>query len=349
MPKRKQIQKTYIDANGNKVVKKFNGHNDFEIFEKIKAFENEFNAEKRSVAMFKDVAYAWEDEHFKSIEGGTRISYSPALNRAVEEFENLQIAEVTALDIKRLLDKLAAKKYSAQTVRVQKIVLNLIFNYAVLNGYINVNPVSVVSVPRNLPKSKRDMPTQEEINIVMNSFDRTFGAFAYTILFTGCRRGEALALQWKDIDFKKNTISINKSVNYSGDNQNVPILSPHTKSDAGMRTVVMLDCLKNRLQSIKGKPEEFIFGTTDPPTKTVFRNKWKKYCEETNLTITPHQLRHAYATILYDAGIDVKSAQELMGHSNITLTQNVYTHISKDRKEQTAANLNEYVKKIGGI
>lgn len=182
----------------------------------------------------------------------------------------------------------------------------------------------------------------------MNSFDKSFGEFAYTILFTGCRRGEALALQWKDIDFKKNTITVNKSVNYNGDNQNTPIISPHTKSEAGMRTVVMLDCLKNRLQSIKQEPEKYIFGGDTPPTKTALRHKWKKYLKETGLSITPHQLRHAYATILYDAGIDVKSAQELMGHSNISLTQNIYTHISKSRREQTAESLNEYVNKLSG-
>ncbi len=348
MTKRKKKQKTYVDADGNKIVKYFNGRNDFEIFKKMQEFEKEFEREKKSVASFKEVAEAWENEHFNEIEGGTRISYSPALKRAISAFGDHKINEVTALDVKKLIDKLVAKKYSAQTVRVQKIVLNLIYNYAVLNGYTEVNPVSVVYIPRNLPRQKRDMPSAEDINVVMNSFDKPFGEFAYTILFTGCRRGETLALQWKDIDFNKNTITVNKSVNYNGDNQNIPIISPHTKSEAGMRTIVMLDCLKNRLQSIKQEPEKFIFGGDTPPTKTSLRHKWQKYLKETGLSITPHQLRHAYATILYDAGIDVKSAQELMGHSNISLTQNIYTHISKNRREQTAESLNEYVNKLSG-
>ena len=59
--------------------------------------------------------------------------------------------------------------------------------------------------------------------------------------------------------------------------------------------------------------------------------------------ITPHQLRHAFATILFDAGIDVKVAQELLGHSSIQVTRDIYTHIRKGRMESTAETLNNYL------
>ena len=59
--------------------------------------------------------------------------------------------------------------------------------------------------------------------------------------------------------------------------------------------------------------------------------------------ITPHQLRHAFATILFDAGIDVKVAQELLGHSSIQVTRDIYTHIRKSRMESTAETLNKYL------
>lgn len=179
----------------------------------------------------------------------------------------------------------------------------------------------------------------------MRSADCSFGMFAYLILFTGCRRGEALALQWKDVDLTKNIISINKSVNYNGADQNKPVVSQHTKSAAGMRSVIILDCLKNRLeQQEEDNKEYYLFGGEKPLTKSAFRKRWQKYLKETDLNITPHQLRRAYAMLLYDAGIDEKLAQDLMGHSSIQLTKNIYTHIRTSRKENAAKELNSFVK-----
>lgn len=346
MAKRKdgyhEKKKTYI-VNGQKVVKHFYYTDAFDLVEKIRAFESD--AAEAEKVYFKCVAEEWKDDHFPGVEGGTQISYTPAYNRAVDEFGNKELKDIQPLDIKRMLERLAKQKYSAQTVRVQRIVLNLIFKYAVLNGYTDINPVSAVSVPRNLPKAKRDLPTEKEIQTVMHSADATFGMFAYLILFTGCRRGEALALQWQDIDFRTKTIRICKSVNYSGDNQNTPVLSMHPKTDAGIRNVAMLACVEERLLEMgKGKAKtDFIFGGESPLTKSAFRRKWQAYQKETGVDFTPHQLRHAYATILYDAGVDEKVAQGLMGHSTIALTRDIYTHIRQSRLESAANSLNQYV------
>lgn len=332
-----------FDIKGQKIRKHFYYKDEFDLVEKVNAFKTKL--EERQKIYFEYVADEWYESHCEEIEGGTQICYTPAYKRAVEAFKDKEIKDITSMDIKRILERMAKQKYSAQTVRVQRIVLNLIFKHAVLNEYIDINPVSVVSVPRNLPKAKRELPSDDEITAVMQSADVPFGMFAYLILFTGCRRGEALALQWKDVDFNKKTISISKSVNYSGMNQNVPILSPHPKSDAGIREVMMLDCLANRLKDMaKDKPSDyFIFGDKEPLTKSALRKRWQKYQRETNTAFTPHQLRHAYATILYDAGIDEKVAQGLMGHSTIQLTRDIYTHVRMDRKQAAAEALNEYI------
>ena len=332
-----------FEINGQKTRKHFYYKDEFELVEKVNAYKAELT-EKQKI-YFERVADEWYDSHCEEVEGGTQLCYKPAYNRAVDAFGDKEIKDIAPLDIKRLLDRMAKQKYSAQTVRVQRIVINLIFKYAVLNEYLDINPVTAVSVPRNLPKAKRELPSDDEIETVMQSADATFGMFAYLILFTGCRRGEALALQWKDVDFKRNTISITKSVNYSGMNQNNPILSPHPKSDAGIREVMMLDCLANRLKDMaEGQPAEyFVFGGAEPLTKSALRKRWQKYQKETNTTFTPHQLRHAYATILYDAGIDEKVAQGLMGHSTIQLTRDIYTHVRMDRKEAATKTLNDYI------
>ena len=73
---------------------------------------------------------------------------------------------------------------------------------------------------------------------------------------------------------------------------------------------------------------------------SAFRRQWYAYQKESGVTATPHQLRHAYATMLYEAGIDEKLAQELMGHADISTTKNIYTHIRLSRMEDAANKLN---------
>ena len=65
----------------------------------------------------------------------------------------------------------------------------------------------------------------------------------------------------------------------------------------------------------------------------LFATGGKKYKKETGVSLTAHQLRHAYATMLFEAGIDEKDAQELMGHSDINLTRSIYTHQTRAKRE----------------
>lgn len=315
----------------------------FELTKKITAFKQELT--EREKIYFSHVASEWKDSHFAEIAGGTQISYTSAYNRAVDILGEKEIKDISPLDVQRILDGMAKQKYSAQTIRVQRIVINLIFKHAVLYGYIDNNSVSAVSVPRNLPKAQRDHPSDEDIEKVKSSADAFFGMFAYFLLYTGCRRGEALGLQWRDVDFKNKIIHISKSVNYSGANQNLPVLSPHPKTEAGVRDIIILDCLFNRLKDMRGKSkdDDFLFGGTTPLTKTAYRNRWEKYKKETGINFTPHQFRHAYATILYEAGIDEKIAQGLMGHSSIQVTKDTYTHIRQNKRDDATKALNDYI------
>ena len=113
-----------------------------------------------------------------------------------------------------------------------------------------------------------------------------------------------------------------------------------------MRTVVILDSLLPVLKKKKKgtKPGEYVFGKgTAPLTQTEFRRRWNKYITEADINITPHQLRHAYATILFDAKVDEKVAQTFMGHSKIEITRNIYTHLRQHRAAQAQTDINNYI------
>ena len=115
------------------------------------------------------------------------------------------------------------------------------------------------------------------------------------------------------------------------------------KTESAQRDIILLDRLADVIpKNFKG----FLFSMDgdgkEPLTVKRFQTRWESYCKKYNLNITAHQLRHGFATMLFEAGIDVKDAQELMGHSDITLTRQIYTHIRNERKKETATKLNAF-------
>lgn len=241
--------------------------------------------------------------------------------------------DITPQDIQLYINSFAAKKYAHKTVVTKLQILHQIFNYAILNGDIQYNPCAAVKVPRNLPKEERQAATPEDIAKIKQSDN----LLALTALYTGCRRGELLALNISDFDFKANTISITKSVYFVG-------IVPHIKepkTKAGIRTIPLLMPLKDELlkKNIKG----LLFNKDGKMlSEKQARTLWERFQKESGVSCTLHQLRHAYATRLYELNIDVKSAQDLLGHSDVHTTQEIYTHLTELKRKQTAEQLKNF-------
>ena len=343
--------------NGKKKRKYFYGKTQQEAKRKMAEYEQRLAAGRS----FETVAEEWQKKHWTEISAGTQVSYNPAYKRAVASFGADNIQEITPLDIKRSLNEMAAQKYAHHSVSIYLSVLNQIFNYAIMMGDISANPTDTISVPKGLHTSSRDCPEDSQLDIIRQHVDDPFGLFPYMLLYTGLRRGEILALQWKDIDFGARTISVTKSVTYAGTGNRPEIKS--TKTEAGNRVIILLDRLAKKLFPRQKKPDDYIFGGATPLTQSVFRSAWRRYCLDAGLwrwkqvqkiqekkkvvalvkepTVTPHQLRHAFATICFESGVDPKDAQQLLGHSKLEVTMDTYTHIRKKRRTDVAAKLNK--------
>lgn len=295
----------------------------------------EYKEKSEAVPTFKDLADRWEEDKWDDFAPGTQNCYRSSLERALEAFGDVPCDEVDSSDIQELLEQLIEQKYSAKAVKTQKSVISTIYRHAAVKGlYKGINPATASIVPRGLPKSTRKPPEEEDIVKIMTT-DHPW-LYPKVLLYTGLRRGEALALCYEDFDHDKGLITIDKEIIYKS---NQPILVHRTKTEAGKRTTIFPDPLKELIPRGKKGP---IFEST----LRRFKTTWKHYCDDLGITITPHQLRHAYASILFDAGIEAKDAQELLGHSDISVTQNIYTHIQKTRKEKTADKLNAYLNSI---
>lgn len=302
-----------------------------------------WNQEQVAGKPFEACADAWERWHEGQVSYNGAEAYRAPMRRAKEQFRGSRIDTIRPDEIDAYIRYLAGRGYARRTVQLHLDMLRMVWDYSIVQGWTTINPCGAVKLPNGLPRGRREMPSDEQIERVKAGLFLDFGLFPYFLLHTGMRRGELLALRWEDIDREHKLITVNKAVYFAG---NTPqIKAP--KTDSGRREIVLLDALAAVLPK-DGKG--YVFGGEKPLTKCQVRKRWEKWCREAGLatdagkaTVTPHQLRHAFATILFDAGIDAKVAQELLGHSSIQVTRDIYTHIRKSRMESTAETLNRYL------
>lgn len=288
------------------------------------------------VMLFSQAADSWEREHREGIAYKTAEAYIAPLRRIKDQFGDTPLEDITAASVQAFLYTLGKRGYARRTVQMHRDILNMIFDKAIVDGYTRYNPVAAAQLPRNLSHTTRELPPDSAVEAVKRS-TAPFSLFAQICLYAGLRRGEALALRYDDIDREHGVIHITKAVEFVGNN---PHIKP-PKTAAGVRDAILLGVLAERIPQGNG----YIFSgeNGEPLTKMQYRVRWRNYCKEIGYDITAHQLRHGFATILYEANIADKDAQELLGHSSITLTRNVYTHIRQTRREDTARQLNEYL------
>lgn len=323
-------QQMTVTVNGCKKQKCFYGKTKQEVLKKIAAFEEE---QERGVT-FETVADEWWREHEPTLAYNTTKPYKPAIERAKAYFGKTYIKQIKPTDINRFLSEFIRVHHAAlKTAKTQLMVMNLICKYATANGYIDVNPARELSVSRSLPKTRREMPSDDDVKLVKACTRCTFGMFAYWVLYTGCRRGELLALTWEDVNLDTRTITVSKSVYVES---NKPKLK-QPKTEAGIRVLPLMTKLLNEIKPGNG----LIFPDPDGGlmTEMHFQKLWKAYVKDSGVTCTPHQLRHAYATMLFENDVPESDAQELLGHANIQTTKDVYTHIREARKAKVREGL----------
>lgn len=310
---------------------------------------------------FTESAQAWQDAHASTIEAKTYQSYRPHVQRATAHFDGKYTKDITPDEVQAYIDGLARQRFARDTVHRSLVVLNMIFNYEIVqpDSQVRFNPCAAVKIQKGLPKKRREPPSEDQI--VKVTPDSEMGLFAFFLLFTGLRRGELLGLKWEDIDFDEHVIHVRHVSTYAS---NQPDVKERAKTAAGVRDVALLDILESVLpRSKKG----YVFGGDKPLTATEFRKRWLAWCRSVGLAeaetkthkganghtytstkwnplVTPHQFRHEYASMLEDAGISEFEAKNQLGHSSITVTKDVYTHI-RERKagKDVASKLNNYL------
>jgi len=294
----------------------------------------EHKTKQRNGPLFSELLDEYESQYLED-HPANRKYIKAHIKRLSEFFKGRYRKELKPKDFTGLF--MAMYPLSYKTMSNCRMVASGRYVYGMTVLGLEENPVELSKIPTFRRKGHREPPTPEEIEKIKQYHDTEEDLFMLVRLYTGLRRGEILALQYKDIDREHDLINVTKSVWHD---PNDPKLK-EPKTAAGVRQVALLKPLKDVLP--KGPANDFIFGGKRPWTAHKTQRALERYERIHGIKVTPHQLRHAYATILYEAGIDDRMAMELLGHANITTTRNVYTHISNRKKEARTRTLNAFL------
>ncbi|MCB2847762.1 site-specific integrase [Streptococcus dysgalactiae subsp. dysgalactiae] len=309
--------------------------------------------EKPTVTTYKELTALWWESYKNTIKPNSRQSMEGIVRlHILPAFGDCKLSKLTTPVIQQQVNKWAnnANKGIKGAYANYSFLNNInrrILQYGVTMQVIEHNPARDVIIPRkqNNKEHKVKFFSNQELKQFLNylddldlsSYENFFDYVLYkTLLATGCRIGEVLALEWSDIDLEKGTIKVSKTLNRYQET-NTP------KSKAGLRdieidraTVLLLKQYKNRQQVLSwdlGRSETIVFTpfTTKYAYACLLRKRLQKHFKAAGVPdISFHGFRHTHATIMLYAGIEAKDLQYRLGHSNISMTLNTYVHATKE-------------------
>ena len=328
---------------------------------KIKAREavNAFAAngysvkEKPTITTYRELVALWWESYKNTIKPNSQQSMEGIVRlHILPVFGDYKLDKLTTPIIQQQVNKWADKankgeKGAYANYSFLNNINRRILQYGVTMQVIQHNPARDVIIPRKQQNKEHKVKffSNQELkqfldyleDLDQSSYENFFDYVLYkTLLASGCRIGEALALEWSDIDLKKGTISISKTLNRYQET-NTP------KSKAGLReididkaTVSLLKQYKKRQQVQSwqlGRSEGIVFTpfTTKYAYACLLRKRLQSHFKAAGVPdISFHGFRHTHATIMLYAGIEAKDLQYRLGHSNISMTLNTYVHATKE-------------------
>lgn len=287
------------------------------------------------------------------------LSYQNIFKNHISTISNIRLSKLTQAHIVRAI---ALENGHWDIQRRIKLYLNQLLKAAKENGLVTSNAAEGVHIPKKSKNERRPLNDLEKEAIKKANFNSKQKAYIYLLLYTGIRRGEALALKKSNIDLKNRKIHICSSLDLSTGNGCIK----DTKTSDSDRWLDIYDNLQDvltdYLECLEG---ELLFPSSSGKimSKTSFRRFYESILKEMNNAVggkwhydkqkrliwddnklpglTSHIFRHNFATILYYSSVDIKEAVRLMGHSDEKMILEIYAHLDR-QKSKSKDKLNYY-------
>ena len=286
----------------------------------------------------------------------TRASFQGNLDKWVyPAIGDIKLPEITSAQISALLLDMQGKGKARATVVKVYTILNSLFKMAYLSDMIARNPMDKVERPK--PRKDEIKPqtaqayTAQEVRDILTALEGEplkWRAFIHLLIDTGVRRGEALAVQWEDIDFQENTILICRNLCYTPD-KGIYLDTPKNGRcrmvDVGEDTLQLLKQIREQ----QGAGGKYIFtqdNSLEPMHPTSPTHYFRQFAKRNGIKdFHPHKLRHTFASVAITAGADVVSVSETLGHSDTAVTLRMYTHANDESRRRASRIFRDAIQK----
>lgn len=306
----------------------------------------------------------WAELWYRNIQVGVSksqgVNLRCNLNHLYRFIGDMPISSIRAYNIDNIISELATinpntlRPMGKKSLRDIKNTASRVFDVAIENEVNCLNPAHNRKIPQRAPQGERRALTLLEQKLIINTTHKMRIA-ALIMMLAGLRRGELIPLTWDDIDIDDLKITIIKSVEQTS--SNVFSVKGGTKTDKYGRVVeIPIDLAIEIDDAKKTATSKYICCKSDGMmhTPTTWKRMWADYIktvQEQNSNskytqiseITPHYLRHTYATLLYMSGVDVLTAAKLLGHTDVRTTIAIYTHLEKIMVDKSVEKLDNYI------
>lgn len=280
----------------------------------------EYNQNKNifiSDMTFKNIYDMWSKNHFENVSKQTIKTIKNVYNSYVFKFNNYKIKDIKLIELQSFINVLKDNGLSTGTLKQVKSVLNMVFNYALKNEYINKNMIEFLDVGKHKKVLERKIFTNEEIKILWDNKGQRDVDIILILIYTGLRVNELLTLENTKINIESRYIRTGSKTE-AGKNRLIPI------SYKILPLITRYIKLNNRYL-FQSKTGNFLLYNN-------YRQNFKKIIKKIGLQEhTIHDTRHTFATLLSNADANKTSIKNIIGHANYGITEKIYTH--KDIEE----------------
>ncbi len=322
----------------------------------------------------QEVYDEWLNVYKETVKASSVKTRMVAMRPFIDKHGKHLISKLQINDLQKFLIERRDTGISKHHIAGTRTALNLMFDFALKNGYVEKNIVKDTVIPKAnkksqlLVNSKKKYLEKDEIQNFLSgtksSGRRNAYSVALTMISTGLRIGEVLSLTWNDIDLEKRVLVVSKTLYEKLADEGGFEFAPPKTEDSN-RTVSFNQELAEELKRMKVQyNKEKLIGLRDPKSQwrdlvftgryqqplravtisSVFNKIYKAYgIKDVNGT---HILRHTHITMLVEAGVDLPVIMERVGHSNINITLEIYTHVTKKMQQQSDDKINEYFRQF---
>lgn len=285
------------------------------------------------------IGYEWLIYKKLSIKKSSYVKYENLfLSHILPYYKDYKLKEIDDISISMFLNW-KMEKLSLSTIKTLYYIIQAILNYGNKKYNIAINNYKI-HLPKNNRKTK--ILTQEEQLLIEKEAmlkNKEVSHAVFLGLYAGLRIGEICALKWTDVDFDNRLLYVHHTVQRLKNESGIPktvLITGSTKSFESTRYVPISKPLANYLLKIKSNcTNQLVISNSDCIDPRKIQYQFGKLLQACNLqNVHFHMLRHTFATNCIKKGIDIKSLSEILGHSNVNITLDLYVHSSIEFKKQ---------------